>query len=68
MFHEHFYGGFLKPVYKNFCTTLYKMPIDDLDSIVDETSVFVQYMVSVYTDVYSLKTMNESENGSLFKN
>lgn len=58
MFHEHFYGGFLKQVYKVFCNSLYKTPIDDIDTIVDETSVFVQYMVAVYTDIYHLRDIN----------
>lgn len=58
----------MKPLYKSFCQSLYKIPLNELDTIVDETGVFVQYMVSVYTDIYSLRVLNEGDHGSLFKN
>lgn len=44
------------------------MSPNDLDTIVDETGVFVQFMVAAYTHIYHLKSINQSENGSLFKN
>lgn len=68
MFQEHFYGGFLKTVYKIFCVSLYKTDIQELETIVDQTSVFVQFMVGLYTEIYGLRAINASQNGVLFKN
>lgn len=39
-----------------------------MDTIVDETCVFVQLMVAIFTEVYQLKRVNKSQNGELFKN
>jgi hypothetical protein len=65
-FNEHSYGGFLKPIYQAFCKVIYEL--DDFCTIVDETGVFVQFLVKIYTDVYHLRAVNESRNGKLFKN
>ena len=55
-------------MYKGFYAFLKQMPMDDMESIVDEVCVFVQYMVSVITDIYGLKFLAESERGRLIKN
>lgn len=57
IFQEHSYGGFLKPFYSAFCTYLYQLPADEYESVVDETAVFVQLMVSIVTEVYGLKQL-----------
>jgi hypothetical protein len=57
IFQEHSYGGFLKPLYSYFCGYLYTLPLSDFQSIVDEACVFVQFMVSVLTEVYALDQM-----------
>jgi len=42
--------------------------MNELDTIVDEVCIFVQYMVSVVTDIYGLKFLAESGKGRLIKN
>jgi hypothetical protein len=38
-----------------------------IDDIVEEVGAFVQYLVEVYTNVYELRAVNQSENGCLLK-
>jgi hypothetical protein len=68
MFQEHSYGGFLKPLYTGFCNYLYKLPLEDFSTVVDEISIFVQFMVSLITEVYDLRQLATFECGKLIKN
>lgn len=60
MFQEHTYGGFLKPMYRHFYQDLSTIPESDMTTIVDEICVFVQFMVSVVTDIYGLRIIAKS--------
>ena len=57
LFQEHSFGGFLKPLYKSFCKSLYQLPLNDFETIVDEVGVFVYYIVKIVTEVYDLKAI-----------
>ena len=57
IFQEHSYGGFLNPIYREFCKYMYTIPKHDFSTIIDEMSAFVQLMVAIVTSVYSLNVL-----------
>jgi hypothetical protein len=57
IFQEHSYGGFLRSIYKTFYEHIKSVPKDEFTSIVDEICVFVQFMVTVLTQIYGLKEL-----------
>lgn len=57
----------MKPLYKKFCESVYKMDRTDFQTIIDEVTVFVDFMIKIYTYVYALKKLNAREDGKLFK-
>jgi hypothetical protein len=57
VFQEHAYGGFLKPLYREFNSYIYRLDKSEFATIVDEVCVFVQFMVAVVTDIYGLKIL-----------
>jgi hypothetical protein len=67
MFVHHREAGFLFPLYEKFCLFIQEMS-EDFEGIVEETRGFIQFLVAVYTEVYSLKGLNRKTNGFLFKN
>jgi len=68
IFQEHSYGGFLKPLYREFSSYIHRLDKTDFATVVDEVCVFVQYMVAVVTDIYGLKLLATSDYGQLIKN